>query len=123
MKSYNYILTLALSFYLLPQSSNAQCIGGNCVQFSNFAGGLTSFITDFLVPLMIALCVLMFIYGVFLFFIKGSAEEEARTKGRSFMLYALIGFVAIVALWGIVQFLVDGLGFTSGGGAPGIPSI
>ena len=123
MKTLYYIKSLFAVFLLFPLSIHAQCAGGTCTAFNQFAGGLRDFVSNFLVPLMVAICVLGFVYGVFMYFIKGSAEEDARTKGRSFMLYALLGFVAIVALWGIVEFLARGFGFDAGGTAPGLPGV
>ena len=102
---------------LLPYIAQAQLTAGELDSTEGFAGlfsGITELINNFLIPLMIAICVLAFIYGVFVYFISGSADEEKRTQGRSLMLYALLGFVAIVALWGIVAFLVGAFGFDSG---------
>ena len=123
MNTLHYIKTSLTVVLLFPLSIHAQCAGGTCSSFNQFASGLRDFVGNFLVPLMVAICVLAFVYGVFMYFIKGSAEEDARTKGRSFMVYALIGFVAIVALWGIVNFLASGFGFDAGGTAPGLPSV
>ena len=92
-------------------------IEGEAGGFGDFVGAMTTLINQYLIPFMIALAVLGFIYGVFLFFIMGSSDEEKRAQGRALMGYALIGFVAIIALWGIVYFLAQALGFETGGGA------
>ncbi len=84
---------------------------GDTGNFGQFITGLTNLINQFLIPFLIALCVLGFIYGVFVYFITGSTDEEKRAQGRSLMLYALIGFVAIVVLWGIVEWLAQAFGF------------
>ncbi len=89
--------------------------------FGGFVAGLTDLVNNFLIPFMIALAVLGFIYGVFLFFIMGSSDEEKRAQGRSLMLYALLGFVAIVALWGIVTFLAEAFGFNPDEGIRSTP--
>ncbi len=98
-------------------------IDGEAGGFGTFTQGIILFINNFLIPLMIALCVLGFIWGVFQYFILGSDDEEKRGQGRSLMLYAIIGFVAIVALWGIVEFVAGGFGFEVGRDALPAPGV
>lgn len=109
------VLNSLFAVLALPLVASAQLAVGNAGGFGIFVRGLTDLVNDFLIPFLIALAVLAFIYGVFQYFIAGGADEEKRAAGRSLMLYALIGFVAIVALWGIVNFLVDAFGFDSSG--------
>ncbi len=98
----------------LPIVVSAQGLAkGDAGNFGTFVQGADNLVNNFLIPFLIALAVLAFIYGVFQYFIAGGADEEKRAAGRGLMLYALIGFVAIVALWGIVNFLVDAFGFES----------
>ena len=130
-KHLSAIIVLTLTALLLPAIAGAQdgLAKGDVGGFGTLVANATDLINDYLIPFMIALAVLGFIYGVFLFFIMGSSDEEKRAQGRSLMLYALIGFVAIVALWGIVNFLIDAFGFqdqTDDGQklkAPGGPGI
>ena len=98
---------------LVPANASAQITEGNPGGFGEFDGAATELVHNFLVPFFIALCVLGFIWGVYKFFIMGSSDEDKRNEGRQLMLYAFIGFVAIVALWGIVGFLVGAFGFDS----------
>ena len=132
--TYKHIAALSLmglTTLFLPLVAAAQGGGftkGDVGGFGILVANATELINSYLIPFMIALAVLGFIYGVFLFFIMGSSDEEKRAQGRSLMLYALIGFVAIVALWGIVGFLIDAFGFgdpTNGKNlkAPGGPGI
>ena len=121
---------ISLIALLLPILTAAQETGladGDVGGFGTFIGNATELINSYLIPFMIALAVLGFIYGVFLFFIMGSSDEEKRAQGRALMGYALIGFVAIVALWGIVNFLIDAFGFgdtdDSTLKAPGGPTV
>ena len=120
-------ITARLSLFallLLPTVVLGQgFIDGEAGSFGTFTGGIILFINNFLIPLMIALCVLGFIWGVFQYFILGSDDEEKRKQGRSLMLYAIIGFVAIVALWGIVEFVAGGFGFEVGRDALPAPGV
>ena len=114
--------------FLLPMVAAAQgggLAGGQAAgtnSFGAFIQGLTVLVNTFLIPFFIALCVLGFIWGVYKFFIMGSSDEDKRSEGRQLMLYAFIGFVAIVALWGIVGFLVSAFGFAEDTGSLRTPS-
>ena len=62
------------------------------------------------IPLLLGLAVLLFIWGVIKYFIYGADDESSRTTGRAYMLYALIGLVAVVAVWGLVNLMLQLLG-------------
>ncbi len=63
-------------------------------------------INNVLVPLIFALAFIVFIWGIFLYFIQGGHDEEKREKGRSLMLWGLIGFFVMVSVWGLVHLLL-----------------
>lgn len=111
------VLNSLFAVLMLPMVASAQLTTGSAGGFGTFVQGLADLVNNFLIPFLIALAVLAFIYGVFQYFIAGGADEEKRAAGRQLMLYALIGFVAIVALWGIVTFLASAFGFNTGTGA------
>ena len=73
------------------------------------------------VPLLLAAGLLLFIWGVIKYFIAGGADEAARSEGRRYMIYALIGLTLLVAVWGVVNLLLVMLGIGSGTGAPPLP--
>ncbi len=56
-----------------------------------------------LVPMLIVVAVLYFIWGVIQFVI--AKDEEAKTRGRSVMIYGLIGLLVITSVWGLVTIL------------------
>ena len=72
--------------------------------------GVSGFVSDILIPLVFALALLMFFYGVFKFLILGGGDEGSRAEGRQLMLWALVAFVVMVSLWGIVNLISGGLG-------------
>lgn len=92
--------------YLLPLVTLAQEFG----EVSDFIGNIIGFINSTLVPLVFAIAFLIFLWGVFKYFILGGADEGKREEGRQLMLYAIIGFVLMVSIWGIVNLLAGGLG-------------
>jgi hypothetical protein len=71
-------------------------------------------LVDALLPLVMGLALLFFLWGVFVYFIFGASDEEKRETGKKFMIYALVGLVLMVAVWGIVQLLINILGVDQG---------
>lgn len=92
---------------LTPLFAFAQ--SGDLGDLTSIFDAVLTFINNVLVPLVFALAFLMFIWGVFQYFILGSDDEGKRETGRSFMLYGIIGFVVMVSIWGIVNILSTGL--------------
>lgn len=78
-------------------------------------GGLINaiiyFINTVLVPLVLALAFLMFVWGVFNYFIAGGASEEKRQEGQKFVLWSVIAFAVIFSVWGLVALLMNSFGF------------
>ena len=71
---------------------------------------VTGFINNILIPFLLTLALLFFIYGVFKYFIQGGDDEEKRKEGKNVVMWAIIGFVAIVSIWGIVNLITSGIG-------------
>lgn len=54
------------------------------------------------------LAFLFFLFGLFKYFFSSGAQAEAeRTKGKQFMFWGIIGLVVMVAVWGIVNILLN----------------
>ncbi len=94
----------------------------------NFIAFIIGMIDKVIVPLVFAIAFIVFIWGVFQYFIAGAGNEEKRNEGKQFVLYGLIGFFLMLSVWGIVNLLVGSFGFgaqarpnlpTFGGGAGG----
>lgn len=67
---------------------------------------ITTIINSVLVPLVFAVAFIVFIWGVFSYFIAGTEKEEAKEKGKQLMLYGIVGFFVMVAVWGLVNVLL-----------------
>ena len=63
-------------------------------------------INNVVVPLIFALAFVVFIWGVFKFFILGGSDSEARASGQGLMIWGLIGFFVMVSVWGLVNLFV-----------------
>jgi len=68
------------------------------------------FANDILIPFIIGIGFLFFVWGMFKYFILGGADEEKKTQGRSLMVNATLGFVVIIIFWGIVNLLTSSSG-------------
>jgi hypothetical protein len=84
---------------LLPALALAQDFG----PLETFIGGLSSFINGTLIPLLFGIALLVFLWGIFKYFILGGSDESKRESGKHLMLYSVIGFVIMVSIWGIVN--------------------
>lgn len=91
-------------------------------------GGLASFLSwlqslmAMVVPILIGLAVIVFLFGV-LRFIFSASDPEKRKEGRSYMIWAIIGIVVMVSVWGLVIFVQNSFGLGSNGGHPAYPTI
>lgn len=91
----------------------AQANPGQLTEVTVFLTNLVTFVNGTLVPVIFALAFLVFIWGMFTTFILGGADEDKQKDGKNLMMYAIIGFVLMVSLWGIVNLFADGFGFNA----------
>lgn len=80
---------------------------GNLGDLTTFGNNILDFINGTLVPLVFAIAFLVFIWGVARYFIFSQGDEGAKEQARSLMIYGIIGFFVMVAIWGIVNLLVS----------------
>lgn len=74
---------------------------------------LIGLINNVAVPVIFALAFIVFIWGVFQFFIIGAGNEEAKEKAKALMLWGLIGFFVMVSVWGLVHILTGTVSLTN----------
>ncbi len=80
-------------------------------------------INALLVPALIAVAFITFLWGVYRYFILGADNETERNKGKEFVLWGLIGFVVIISVWGLVRIVGATFGLGYGAAAPPSPTI
>lgn len=99
----------------LAQLSTTGATSGNCNIGSNGdAFGLLCRIGQLLnsvVPVLIALGVVFFVWGVVQYVMSG--DEEAKTAGRDRMIMGIIGLAVIIGLWGLVRILGNTFGLNN----------
>ena len=88
--------------------------------FAQGTGGVNNIVTNLsnlvnrIVPILLVIGTIVFLWGVIMFLTAG-ADEEKRANARSLIIYGLVGLFVMVAAWGIVGLLV---GFTGTGNVP-----
>jgi hypothetical protein len=73
------------------------------------------------VPILIALGVLFFIWGL-VQFIFASGDESAKDEGKRKMIWGVIALFVIVSVWGLVELLTQVTGVQDGGSYNGVYS-
>lgn len=103
---------LALSILALtPAVTNAQlATSGGGGQFEILLTNILDFANSTLIPFIIGIGFLAFVFGMFLYFIAGGANDESREKGRKLMINATLGFVVIIIFFGIINLLTTSTG-------------
>ena len=75
---------------------------------------------DSVIPVLIALGVVYFVWGVVSYVI--ASDEEAKSTGRNRMIWGIIGLVVIVGVWGLVSILANTFGL-NGTVSESLPSV
>lgn len=97
--------------FALPFVSSAQITeGSDAGPFEDLLGNILQFTNDVLIPFIIGIGFLVFVWGMFQYFIAGGANDDKKEKGKSLMIYATLGFVLIIIFWGVVNFVVQSIG-------------
>lgn len=102
----------ALSF--APMLAFAQTPAGNINTSGGLAGVLDGLqlLLQRAVPIIVAIAIVVFLFGV-LRFVFNAGNDEKRTEGRKFMIYAIIGIVVMVSVWGLVYFVQNTFGLSN----------
>ncbi len=98
--------TMLLAPMLIFAQANADASLGYLNDFGREAIGL---INNILIPLVFAIAILALLWGILKAFIIGGGDEEKQKEGKQLIMYAIIGFVVMVALWGIVNLIATGI--------------
>lgn len=115
-------LLLTAAFLALPGFAFAQ---EGTIEANTLGGLLRSiivFINEYLIPFLWALAFLMFLFGVYQFFIAGGADEEKRSQGKQFAVWGIIAFFVMSSLWGIINLFNDSFQFGNEN-TPSIPTF
>lgn len=103
---------LALAF---PAIASAQVAGNNLQSLIRFFGD----ILNMLIPIMIALALVGFFYGLVRYVWSGGEFKE---KGKNIMIAGIVALFVMVSVWGIIRLAQNTLGINSGSALPS-PSV
>ena len=95
---------IATTAVFTPLLALAQPVGGNIIALL----GLIEQVVGRLIPIVVALALIWFIWGLIQFLI--AADSEGRDDGKSKMWWGIIALFVIVSIWGIVAFIGHILG-------------
>lgn len=90
---------------------------------ADYAAGFIALINNWLVPVLLAIAFLMFVWGIVNYFIIGASDPSKRNTGGEFLLWSLVGFVAIFSVWGLVNIVGNTFGLSPGGEPPAYPLL
>ncbi|MDQ5912328.1 MAG: hypothetical protein QG568_543 [Patescibacteria group bacterium] len=106
----------ALSVLVVPAIAGAQSIGGIL--------GLLAQANDLinrLIPFIIALTVLIFLWGIFRFVMAGG-DGEQRKEAQGYIIWGVVALFVMVSIWGLVNILVRSVNLdNTAPPAPGLP--
>lgn len=105
------VSALILAALFLPAFAFAGQFNATGGDFGIFLRNVISFINGYIIPFILGIGFLFFVWGMFLYFIKGGADDDAKSQGKSLIIYATAGFVLIFIFWGLIELLARSTGF------------
>lgn len=109
------LLTYFLSTLLIALPLTTQAVG----TVQNFITSTAEFLTNTIIPFLLTIAFVVFVYNAFRFFVLGGGSEESQKAAKNLAIYSVMAFVVIIIFWGIVNLFVGTIGL---GQATGIPS-
>ncbi len=105
-------LLLITSFLFVPVSAFAQIASaqGGGGPLEQLLKNILKFTNQILIPFVIGIGFLFFVWGMFQYFIAGGSNDESKEKGKSLMISATIGFVVIIIFFGAINLLTSSTG-------------
>lgn len=107
MKKVLAFTSLTLATLAVPLVSFAATI----TNISEAGSFIIDTINNIIVPVLFAVAFIVFIWGAFQTFIMGANDADVKDKGKSLMLWGLIGFFVMVSVWGLVNILTGTISF------------
>ncbi|MDB5265767.1 MAG: seg [Parcubacteria group bacterium] len=98
-------IALVGAAFAFPFLALAQTV--NSIQ--DLASFIINLINNVATPLIFALAFIVFIWGIFQYFILGGHDDSKKKLGRSLMIWGIVGFALMLSVWGLVHILTGTL--------------
>ncbi len=82
-------------------------------RFDTFLSHVITQILNPLIELIFAAALIYFFYGVFEF-MANQSNDEAKTKGKSHMIWGIVGLAIMMGVWGILNIVLSTIGVDKG---------
>ena len=82
------------------------CTLSNNPVFGDLVTFIICNISKFIIPLIFALTLVMFIWGIVRYVI-GANEEKERERGKQLMIWGIIALAVMVGVWGFVHIVTN----------------
>lgn len=92
--------------HILYAGTLTEVNGGGGV-FTESASNAVTFISNALIPFIVGIAFLVFVWGVFRYFIVGGANKDDQEQARMLMIYGVLAFVLMIVFWGVVNLLAE----------------
>lgn len=86
----------------------------HAASFQTFITGTTLFLNDTIIPFLLGVAFLFFVFNAIRYFVLNGSNEDGQEKAKALAIYGVLAFTIIVIFWGIVNMLVDGIGLGGG---------
>ena len=96
---------------LFPFVSFAQlATNGTGGPFEILLKNILNFGNTVVIPFIIGMGFLVFVWGMFQYFVAGGANEESKEKGKRLMINATVAFIVIIIFFGAINLLTTSTG-------------
>ncbi|MCA9363479.1 hypothetical protein KC851_04120 [Candidatus Kaiserbacteria bacterium] len=96
-------ILISTTLILLPIVTHAQTV-------HTLVRNIGKFFSNIIIPFLMAVAFLFFVFNVFRYFILGGANKDDRDKAKAQAIYGITAFVLIIIFWGIVNMFADMIG-------------
>lgn len=108
MKNLSKIINISFNIFLAalsiwPVAAFADISGGNGSYSLQWLIGQFLSIINLVIPFIIALTLLVFLWGIFQYVL--SNDESSQKEAKNFIIYGIISLFVMVSVWGLVKVL------------------